>query len=40
MGRQQKTLAGMCSETPLENETDFIQRLKNRKMQIFTLNID
>lgn len=33
-------LAGMCSDTPIENENDFILRVKNNEMQIFTKNIN
>ena len=28
-------LAGMCCNTPIENEADFIRKVKNREMQIF-----
>ena len=38
-GRAQKVFAGMCSETPVLNEEDFIKRIKNRKMNIFALKI-
>lgn len=36
-GRQPK-LAGMCSDTPLLDEQDFICRIKSGKMEIFTLD--
>lgn len=36
-GRQPK-LAGMCSDTPIADETDFINRVKSGKMEIFTLD--
>lgn len=32
----QKKLAGMCCETPLTDEADFVQRVKNGEMRIFT----
>lgn len=35
----QKVLAGMCSETPILDEQDFIKRVKNKEMSIFTLNL-
>lgn len=33
-----KMLAGMCSETPIMSEKDFVESVKNRKMKVFTLN--
>ena len=39
-GSQRKTFAGMCSETPIENEQDFITRVRNGEMSIFTLNLE
>ena len=30
-------LAGMCSEEPIENEQDFVERVKSGKMQTFML---
>lgn len=30
-------LAGMCSDTPLKDEQDFVTRVKNGKMQVFEL---
>lgn len=35
-----KHLAGMSCETPLKDEADFIRRVKNGKMSIFTLDLD
>ena len=37
-GRKHKKFAGMCSETPIENETDFVNQVKSGMMQIFTLS--
>lgn len=37
-GKTQK-LAGMQSETPLRDEWDFVARVKNGEMQIFTLDL-
>ncbi len=34
---RQRVLAGMCSDTPIVNENDFIERVKNREMEIFSL---
>ena len=34
-GSQKKELAGMCSERPIESETDFVNAVKNGEMQIF-----
>jgi predicted metal-dependent phosphoesterase TrpH len=34
-----KHLAGMESETPLVNEADFIKRVRNSEMKLFTLDI-
>ena len=39
-GKKQKKLAGMCASVPILNEQDFIQRVKNGEMEIFTLNRD
>ena len=36
---EQKILAGMCSETPIIDEQDFVERIKNSKMAVFTLNL-
>lgn len=38
-GSEKKTLAGMSSETPLRDEADFIDRVKNNKMELFTLEV-
>ena len=29
------SLAGMCSDTPIADELDFVQRVKNGEMKIF-----
>lgn len=39
-GKKQKKLAGMYSSAPILNEQDFINRIKNGDMEIFTLNMD
>ena len=39
-GSEAKRLAGMCSDVPILNEQDFINRIKNKEMEIFTLNND
>ena len=31
-------LAGMCSETPISDVQDFVERVKNNEMSVFTLN--
>lgn len=36
----QKRLAGMCAQEPIINEADFVKRVKDSKMKIFTLNIE
>ena len=38
-GSEKKTLAGMSSETPLRDEADFINRVKNNEMELFTLEV-
>ena len=35
-----KLLAGMCSETPIFDEQDFVDYVKDMKMSIFTLNLE
>ncbi len=37
---EKKSLAGMCSETPILNEQDFVERVKDGKMSVFKLNIE
>ena len=37
IGRGQKKLAGMSSESPIANEQDFVTHIKNSQMQVFTL---
>ena len=39
-GRQMKTLAGMCSEEPIRDEQDFVNRVKNGQMRVFTFNVE
>lgn len=39
-GSDKKILAGMCSETPIANEADFISRIRNGEMKIFTAFAD
>lgn len=39
-GRKQKKLAGMCAEKPILNEKDFVERIKNREMSIFNLEVE
>lgn len=34
---EHKLLAGMCSENPILDDQDFVERVKDRKMSIFTL---
>lgn len=35
VGESKRTLAGMESDTPIENEKDFIERVKSGRMQLF-----
>ena len=35
-----KLLAGMCSETPVLDERDFVKRVKDGEMSIFTMNLE
>lgn len=35
-----KRLAGVCCETPILSEADFVRRAKNGEMQVFTLNLE
>lgn len=35
-GSAQKKLAGMCSDKPIQDERDFVERVLNGEMQIFT----
>ena len=39
IGNQQKNLAGMCSEKDILNELDFICKIKNKEMDIFTIQL-
>lgn len=34
---KQKSLAGVCSKTPVFDEADFVRRVKNREIEVFTL---
>lgn len=34
-GKKRNNLAGMCSDEPILNETDFVEKVKNGKMQTF-----
>jgi hypothetical protein len=36
----QKTFAGMCSDTPVVNEEDFIKRVFDRQMKVFSAKRD
>ena len=36
---EHKMLAGMCSQTPVLDEQDFVKRVKDGKMGVFTLNL-
>ena len=36
---EHKLLAGMCSDTPITDEQDFVSRVKDGKMSVFTLNL-
>ena len=36
-GRNQKLLAGVCFETPVQDEAEFVQKVKNGEANIFTL---
>lgn len=40
VAHDQKKLAGMCSDEPILDEADFVARVKNGKMEIFTVNRD
>lgn len=37
-GRERNNLAGMCSDTPITDERDFVQRVKNGEMNTFVYN--
>lgn len=39
-GGRRKLLAGMCSDTPLQDEQDFVNRVKARGMQIFQILVE
>lgn len=36
---EQERLAGMCSDKPILDEQDFVQRVKNLQMKVFTMNV-
>ena len=36
--KEQEKLAGMCSDKPIVDEQDFVRRVKNRQMKVFTVN--
>lgn len=35
-----QTFAGMCSETPIVDENDFVNRVKNGEMKVFSMNTE
>lgn len=37
---EHKLLAGMCSQTPILDEKDFIERVKDGEMRVFTMDIE
>ena len=39
-GKNKKVLAGMCSDRPVLNEQDFVERVKNGKMNIFNIELN
>lgn len=39
IGKNQKRLAGMCSEKSVQSEKDFILKIKNNEMSIFTMTL-
>ena len=38
-GKNPKKLAGMCSESPIMDEKDFVERVKNGKMEVFSIEL-
>ena len=38
-GKMHKKLAGMCSENPISDEKDFIGKVRNGSMEIFSMNL-
>ena len=38
IGKEQRKLAGMCCDVPILDEQDFVSRVKNGDMKIFTEN--
>lgn len=39
-GSKRKTLAGMCSDTPITDEKSFVERVKNKQMKFFETEVD
>lgn len=37
---ENKLLAGMCSQAPILDEQDFVERVKDQKMRVFTINLE
>ncbi len=37
--KEQEKLAGMSSDKPILDEQDFVQRVKNLQMKVFTINM-
>lgn len=40
VGKDRTTFAGMCSETPIIDEKDFVERVKKGEMQVFSIDTD
>lgn len=40
VGKGRTTFAGMCSETPIVDEKDFVERVKKGEMQVFSIDTD
>ena len=39
-GSDRNKLAGMCSKEPVTSESDFVKRVKERELEVFTLDLD
>ena len=39
-GKGKRKLAGMCSKEPVTSESDFVKRVKERELEVFTLDLD
>ena len=39
-GIGEKRFAGMCSENPILDEQDFVERVKNKEMSVFTITLE